>query len=53
MQLPLVNNDDVVQALAANTTDDPLHETILPRTQGAVRICSMPIPCTLAVKSLP
>ena len=31
-QLPLVNNDDVVQALAANTADDPLHETILPRT---------------------
>ena len=30
--MPLVNNDDVVQALAANTTDDSLYETILPRT---------------------
>jgi len=30
--MPIIHDDDVVQALAANGSDDSLHETILPRT---------------------
>jgi hypothetical protein len=31
-QMPIINDNDVVQALAPDTADQPLHVTILPRT---------------------
>jgi hypothetical protein len=33
-QMPVIDDDHVVQALASNTTDHAFHVTILPRTPG-------------------
>src|SRR5215813_5988325 len=36
-QMPLVDHDHVVQAFSANTSDNPFHIAVLPRTSGRYR----------------
>ena len=46
-QVPLVENDDMVHALAANRADESLREGILPRAlRGAVMTSAIPMPFT-------
>src|SRR5882724_8739003 len=46
-QMPLAENDSMVEALASHRADEPLREGILPRAVGgAVRTSSIPMPFT-------
>jgi hypothetical protein len=49
----LVQDDHVVQAVAAETPGQPLDVRILPRTSGAIKTSSIPICWTRCRKAVP
>src|SRR6266851_5949694 len=52
-QMALVEDEEVVQTLAAYRTDDPLDVSILPGERGAVMTSTMPIASTRRRKFVP
>ena len=45
-QVPLAENDDVVETLAPHRADEPLRERVLPRALGSVSTSRIPMPFT-------
>ena len=53
VDLPLVESDHVIQALAARGPHEPLHIGILPSERGAIGTSTRPIPATRRWNSVP